>query len=1210
MPITINTAMLETIRDDPDEKWDDNPITFSIGVNSGGIIDEVLGFLGIEPFDTTAVGFGDDIPDMIEIAELWDDVIANSITYIANNDDEDIIVNKVTGLPATAAGVTFSTLHFPVIPDDADIYLPNAPIVAGTMTWRAAVHEFGHALGLQHPGDYDANEGPTTYAGDADFPEDTGQFSIMSYFDPGVVGSSPANFGPGWTPQNSWSRSEILTPMIYDILAIQQYYGVDTTTRTGDTTYGFNSTPDLADRSVYQFQALQKPVLTIWDAGGAFDRLDVSGFQSSPSVAFTGSQLIDLHEGSYSDVAGYQRNIGIAFGTWIEQAIGGAGGDTLIGNHLNNYLDGGGGIDTLRGELGDDTYLVDQAADNVVELLNEGNDTVNALSATYTLPDNAERLVYVGDPNTAFTGNGNALGNEIRGSANAGDTLDGRGGDDQMHGLGGNDLYIVDSLGDQTIEEANAGNDTVRTALGNYVLQANVENLEFTGPGPLITTGNELDNKITGNIGNDVIAGAGGNDTLTGNNGHDTLSGDAGEDTLLGGAGDDLLDGGADDDFVNGGDGNDQVSGGDGDDIVDGGAGHDQVFGGIGGDDIFGGAGNDDLSGEAGADDIFGGDGDDLISGGTDDDVLAGEAGNDTVGGGSGADDLSGGAGNDNLSGEAGADEVHGGDGNDVISGGDDDDILAGEEGDDTVFGGGGADGITGDAGNDTLSGEAGADEIDGGDGNDVISGGAGDDQLIAGAGDDTVSGGDGDDYIVAGAGADGVEGGAGIDTVDYSASTVGVEFAANSVGISGDALGDTLQNIEVIIGTAFDDVLYGDAGDNTLRGLAGRDILFGAVGNDTLDGGFGGDAMTGGTGDDVYYVDDTGDTVTELVNQGRDRVETMLATYALGPNVEDLKYTGAGEFVGIGNELANEIIGGALDDILRGGAGADTLNGLNGSDTANYSTSSVAVRVNLATGLNSGGDAAGDTLLDIENVTGSAFNDVLTGDTGDNVLDGAGGNDTISGGEGNDRLIGGSNVNALIGGDGNDTFVVAANGTGTITEFAGQGIDTVESFQSSQTLGANVENLTFVGVGSFHGTGNGLGNVIIGGTGGDTLRGEAGNNSLIGNAGVDQLLGGNGNDTLDGGLGADTLNDSSGNDIFVFHVGDGGQDSVRGFTAGAASLDLLEIHGTGWTTLAEVLDHSQSQGNATIIELDATTSIQLQGVRANQLTDGDFTFV
>jgi Ca2+-binding RTX toxin-like protein len=1053
MTITINQGMLNTIIDDSDEGWDDNPITFSIGVDPGGIIQDVADFLGLTGFDPNVVPFNvSDIPLMIEIAGLWNDVISDSIVYIANNDDEDIIINQVDNLPAAAAGTTFSTLHFPVIPDDADIYLPNMPIVAGTQTWRSAVHEFGHALGLQHPGAYDANEGPTTYANDAEFPEDTGQFSIMSYFD-------PANFGPGWTSSNSWARTEILTPMIYDILAVQAYYGVDTTTRTGDTTYGFNSN---ADRSVFHFQPNQKPVLTIWDAGGAFDRLDVSGFEQSPGVAFTGAQLIDLHDGSYSDVAGYQRNIGIAFGTWIEQAIGGAGNDTLIGNHLNNYLDGGGGTDTLRGELGDDTYLVDQAADIVVELLNEGNDTVNALSNTYTLSDNLERLVYVGDPDTAFTGNGNALNNEIRGSANAGDTLDGRSGDDQMYGFGGNDLYIVDSYGDQTIEEPNAGNDTVRTALGNYTLQANVENLEFTGAGPLVTVGNDLDNTITGNIGDDVIAGGGGNDTLNGNNGNDRLSGDAGDDSLFGGAGDDLLDGGEGNDHVFGGDGNDQVSGGGGDDTVDGGSGNDQVFGGDGADLIAGGAGNDDLSGEAGVDNITGGDGNDTISGGAGDDVLAGESGDDAIGGGDGADIITGGAGNDNL------------------------------------------------------SGEAGADNINGGDGNDIISGGAGDDVLTGASGDDTISGGDGNDDIIEGAGADNIEGGAGIDTVDYSNSTVGISFNANEVGTSGDALGDVLQNIEVLIGTAFADVLYGDAGDNTLQGGAGNDSLYGLAGQDHLDGGLGADAMAGGLGDDVFLVDNAGDAVTELAGEGRDRVETTLATYALTANVEDLTFVGTtGNFTGIGNALANVITGGTGDDTLLGGGGADTLNGGGGSDTADYSTSAAAVNVNLATGAATGGDAQGDTFNSIENLTGSSFIDVLTGDDGDNILYGGIGDDTLNGGGGNDTLWGGPGRDVLAGGTGNDIYIVDDAGPKTsfdkFIELANAGNDTVRS--GTQTLDlttarfANIENAELTGSVAFDLVGTDVNNFLKGNDGANKITGGAGFDTLFGGAGSDLFV-------------------------------------------------------------------------------------------------------
>jgi serralysin len=412
-----------------------------------------------------------------------------------------------------------------------------------------------------------------------------------------------------------------------------------------------------------------------------------------------------------------------------------------------------------------------------------------------------------------------------------------------------------------------------------------------------------------------------------------------------------------------------------------------------------------------------------------------------------------------------------------------------------------------------------------------------------------------------------------------------------------------------VLIGTALPDVLYGDAGDNTLQGGGGNDSLYSLTGQDLLDGGLGADAMAGGLGDDVYLVDNVGDVVTELSGEGRDRVETTLAAYGLTANVEDLTFVGTGNFTGIGNLLANVIIGGTGADTLRGGQGADTLNGGGASDTADYSTSAVAVNVNLATGAATGGDAAGDTLISMENVTGSAFNDVLTGDAGDNVLKGGDGNDTINGGAGADWLDGGSGVNALTGGSGDDTYVVQANGTGIITELAGDGIDTVRTSQSTATLEANVENLIFIGTGNFRGTGNDLANQITGGDGSDNIKGQGGNDILLGLAGADQLTGGDGNDRLDGGLGADILDDGSGNDTFVFHLGDGGQDTVRGFTAGAASNDVLEIHGTGWTTVADVLAHlgTGTNNNTTVIQLDATTSIMLKGVSALDLTNGDF---
>lgn len=1109
MPITINPGMLGTIRDDPDEQWDDQTITFSIGVDPGNIISDILDLLGISDFDPDETGFGGDaeIAKMVEVAELWDDLIARNISYVYNNDDEDIIVNKVTNMPAGAGGVTLSTLHT-IFPDDADVFLVDSPLTPGMISWRAAVHEFGHALGLQHPGDYDADEGPTTYANNRSYDEDTGQFSIMSYFE-------PSNYGAGWVAGvNTWSRTEILTPMIYDILAIQAYYGVDTTTRTGDTTYGFGNN---SGRSVFDFNTTRAPVFTIWDAGGANDELNAS--------QYTAAQFIDLHEGSYSDVGGLLRNIGIAFGTWIERAIGGGGGDTLIGNHLNNYLDGGAGVDTLRGELGDDTYVVDVAGDVVVELANEGTDTVNSFAASFTLSDNVEKLIYVGDANVGFTGTGNALNNEIRGAANAANTLDGKAGDDIMVGGAKNDLYVVDSYGDQTVEAAGGGNDTVRTALGNYTLQANVENLEFTGVGPLVTAGNDLDNTITGNIGNDVVSGAGGNDTLTGNSGHDTLSGDAGDDRVYGGVGNDLLDGGADNDIVDGGTGDDQIGGGTGNDTLTGGANNDYVDGNDGNDTVSGDEGNDQVSGGAGNDFVYGGSGNDLVDGGADNDTVTGDAGDDQVGGGSGDDNVSGGAnndyvdggdGDDTVNGDAGDDQVTGDAGNDTVSGGANNDYVDGGDGNDTVNGDEGNDQLSGGAGNDMMSGGSGTDNMDGGDGEDsldggteadVLSGGAGNDTLAGGSGNDTVSGGDGDDTIREGAGADTIDGGAGIDKVDYSASTVGISFSLLGYGTYGDAAGDKLQNIEILIGTAFADILVLDTADNMLYGLAGNDQLFGLAGNDWLDGGTGSDAMTGGSGDDVYIVDDTKDTTIEAANQGRDRVETVLTYYTLSSNVEDLTYTGTSNFTGIGNTLANRIIGAGGNDILKGDAGDDVLDGKAGADTMYGGRDNDTYYVDVAGDKVVENKSEGtDTVFsqvsyalaaNVENLTLLAGSDA----TGNELVN------ILTGNAGNNRLDGGAGADTLIGLAGDDTYIVDNSGDRVI-EAANEGDDLVQSSVSFMlAAGQAIERLTLTGTGNIDGTGNEFANSITGNNGKNVLDGKAGADNLVGLGGDDTYV-------------------------------------------------------------------------------------------------------
>jgi Ca2+-binding RTX toxin-like protein len=371
-------------------------------------------------------------------------------------------------------------------------------------------------------------------------------------------------------------------------------------------------------------------------------------------------------------------------------------------------------------------------------------------------------------------------------------------------------------------------------------------------------------------------------------------------------------------------------------------------------------------------------------------------------------------------------------------------------------------------------------------------SGVTGGDDLIYGfGGNDKIYGLGGNDTIKGGGGADTIDGGSGTDTASYLDSWAGVTVnLANGTGIGGTAEGDTLSNIEDLIGSQHNDTLIGNDGANKLIGADGNDLLKGGGGADTLSG-------------------DAG------------------------------------------------------SDTLKGGGGADTLNGGSGIDTASYAGSEAGVFVSLITDSAAYGDAEGDNLNDIENLTGSAYNDTLWGDDGVNAINGMGGDDSLKGYGGNDTLIGeaghdtldgGTGADTMIGGTGNDNYRVD-NAGDVVTELAGQGTDTVKTSLGSYTLGANVENLSFDNVAGagVYGFGNALGNTITGN-----------NNSNL----------------LDGKAGADILTGGGGVDNFVFRAGEANGDRITDFTGnGAAAGDTLIFVGYG--TLAQ---------GATFHQLTATT--------------------
>lgn len=255
--------------------------------------------------------------------QSWADVANVTFKYESDPNIAQISFANTT----TGPGQAWTYYPGPTWLEYGDVWInpnqaSNFQLSPGGYGLLTLVHEIGHALGLSHPGAYDASLGPVTYSGGAVYLQDSRMYTDMSYFSASYTGG--------------YHTAYAASPLLDDIAAAQYLYGANMTTRTGDTVYGFNSN---AGVDAFDFTKNAAPVIAIWDAGG-FNTLDASGY----SVA----QIIDLNAGNFSSIGGLTYNVAIAYGVGMQGAVGGSGADTLIANALDDLLKGGAGNDTYK----------------------------------------------------------------------------------------------------------------------------------------------------------------------------------------------------------------------------------------------------------------------------------------------------------------------------------------------------------------------------------------------------------------------------------------------------------------------------------------------------------------------------------------------------------------------------------------------------------------------------------------------------------------------------------------------------------------------------------------------------------------------------------------------------------------------------------------------------------------------------------------------
>ena len=539
--------------------------------------------------------------------------------------------------------------------------------------------------------------------------------------------------------------------------------------------------------------------------------------QSAAANKISGGSGLDLLDGSAGN----------------DTLNGNAGNDTLIGGEGEDALIGGAGSDKLRGGAGGDYYYVD-AGDTIDE---EGNTTghdfaISASSINLSLLGGGaiETAELIGSANVNAIGN--AAANGLSGNAGA-NLLDGLAGPDYMYGGLGNDIYVVDEVSDQVVENWNSGIDLIRSTVAIDLTSTTVlefiENVELKGTASIDATGNASANILTGNAGDNHLDGREGKDKLIGGLGNDTY--------VLDNAGDVVSETVAN-----------------------------TKSGGI---DTVEAAFTFSFAKHANLDNLtltgtgdFNGTGNALAN------LIIGNVGNNLLDGGAGADTLKGGAGNDKYvldhAGDVVDEEGNTDTGDEIVTKTAIAGLFVGIENytytgtkawtftadgsDNRLSGGTVADNLNGAAGNDTLLGNG---------GNDILTGDVGDDFLDGGAGDDKMKGGAGNDTYVVASTKDFVDEETNLDTDDRVRSSIAVNLTTFA--------GGAIEHV-TLTGTAALNAT-GNAAANELVGNDGANILNGNGGADT---------MIGGKGADTYVVDNAGDVVIESIAGAAGGIDTV----------------------------------------------------------------------------------------------------------------------------------------------------------------------------------------------------------------------------------------------------------------------------------------------------------------------------------------------